>query len=161
VQAATHFSLTFCPLSPPQPQFLFHLKHIKFIHLRGQKSPNPQPNLQCSTWAAIDIGCGLRAWCEPWSRRQRQGSPSCFAWTGRVIALGRAPLAPPGAVGMMDGQTDAESLCSQASVGERAAGCCFKGAPFHLRRAIQSMFYFGRLLNRFHQGDLPHCFITW
>lgn len=36
VQEPTLFSLTFYPLSP---QFLFHVKHIKFIHLRGHKSP--------------------------------------------------------------------------------------------------------------------------
>ena len=55
-----------------------------------------------------------------------------------------------------------QSACTaRPASGEHTAGCCFRGAPFHLKRAIKSMFYFGRLLNRFHQGDLPHCFITW
>lgn len=56
---------------------------------------------------------------------------------------------------------DAKSQHSQARVGEPTAGCSFRGTPVHLKRAIQLMFYFGRLLNCFCQGDLPHCFITW
>lgn len=139
------FSPTFCPLSPPTFCFISNTSNWSNWELRNPLIYDQASNLQLGQSPTLTTVPGLGL--NPGSEGKARALPP--TWSRRGERSLQAVM------------MDAKSQHSQARVGEPTAGCSFRGTPVHLKRAIQLMFYFGRLLNCFCQGDLPHCFITW
>lgn len=143
IQEPTLFSLTFYPLSP------------RFLN-----TWNSSPCL----WSGLQIFNLGSHWHCLWTEG--------FVWIliqkaklGLSLSLhparesdqpSRAPLTPLSALTGVE----AKSPHGQARLAALLAPAS-EAHVFTWKMKLSGYFNSGRLLNRFHQGDLPHCFITW